>query len=169
METCRQACLPGTACRAPAKKHGRSISGDRQADQAGVVTFSSTSRRAGTANGGGKPPHSTYAVPMLELWLNGNVSPSMFAGHGMPCPCEEAPAIHFGGPAGRPSGRRYVLQHVPASRDGKRRRQAAALHTRCADAEAVADWKRIAKHVCRARSAAANAPSKTLRRRDCSW
>src|SRR5271154_147099 len=84
METCRQACLPGTACRAPAKKHGRSISGDRQADQAGVVTFCSTSRRAGTANGGGKPPHSTRAVLMLRLWLIGNVLPSTFAGHGPP-------------------------------------------------------------------------------------
>ncbi len=169
MAPCCEAFAPGTMYRAPTKKHGRSCSEVWCASLAAMATSCSTSRRAGTANSGGKPPHSTYAVPMLELWLNGNVSPSMFAGHGMPCPCEEARAIHFGGPAGRPSGRRYVLQHVPASRDGKRRRQAAALHTRCADAEAVADWKRIAKHVCRARSAAANAPSKTLRRRDCSW
>jgi hypothetical protein len=54
----------------------------------GIVTGCGTSRRAGTANSGGKPPHSTWAVPILELWLIGNVSPSMFAGHGMPCPYE---------------------------------------------------------------------------------
>ena len=58
--------------------------------------------------------------------------------------------------ARRPTDLGYKLQHVPASRDGKQRRQAAALHMRCADGRAVVDWKRVAKHACRAQSAAAD-------------
>ena len=42
-------------------------------------------------------------------------------------------------------------QHVPASRDGLQRRQAAALHMSCAGRDAGDEWRQIAKFVCRVR------------------
>jgi hypothetical protein len=46
-----------------------------------------------------------------------------------------------------------ILQHVPASRDGKQRRQAAALHRRVAAERLARNGRHYAKHQRRVRLA----------------